>query len=299
MKSIDDDAPTPRPAPAPDKGPRNANAGRRYPQAMDRSAQPDVTDVEYGDLRGRIYASKSNGGNPDGGPAFLLVHGIGVSHRYLARLHKALALSADTYSIDLPGFGPMPKPKSQLSVEDYASFIREALTDLGITENCVVVGHSMGTQFGVEAALQDPGQFSHVVLMGPVVDPKRRHVLKQAWDLMRDGVGSESWSSNVIVFSDYWRCGPRWYLKELPVMMDYPMEDRVAQVQAPVLVIRGERDPIAKGDWARRLATRAGGQFAEFPGCGHVVQHLATEKVAEVIRTFAGLPAVTSKEGPR
>ena len=264
---------------------------------MDRSAQPDVIDVEYGGLRGRLYASTSNGGNPDGGPSFLLVHGIGVSHRYLARLHKALALSADTYSIDLPGFGPMPKPKRQLSVEEYASFIRAALTDLGITENCVIVGHSMGTQFAVQAAIQDPDLFSHVVLMGPVVDPLRKHVLKQAWDLIRDGVGSESWSSNWIVFSDYWRCGPRWYLKELPVMMEYPMEERVAQVKAPVLVIRGERDPVAKGDWARRLATRASGQLAEFPGCGHVVQHLATEKVAAVIRTFAGLPAAASKEG--
>lgn len=297
MKSIDEDAHTPHSSTGTVEGPGNVRPGRRYPQVMDRSAQPDVTDVEYGDLRGRIYASKSNGGNPDGGPAFLLVHGIGVSHRYFARLHAALALSADTYSIDLPGFGSMPKPKRQLSVEDYASFIRLALTDLGITENCVIVGHSMGTQFGVEAAIQDPELFSRVVLMGPVVDPKRRHVLKQAWDLLRDCVGSESWSSNLIVFSDYLRCGPRWYLKELPVMMDYPMEDRVAEVKAPVLVIRGERDPVAKGDWARRLAARAGAPLAEFPKCGHVVQHLATGKVAAVIRTFAGLPVVASKDG--
>lgn len=299
MKSIDEDAHAPHPAPAPDEQPRNAKAGWRYSQAMDRSAQPDVTDVEYGDLRGRIYASKSNGGHPDGGPTFLLVHGIGVSHRYLARLHNALALSADTYSIDLPGFGSMPKPKRQLSVEDYASFIRAALTDLGITKNCVVIGHSMGTQFGVEAAIEEPELFSHVVLMGPVVDPKRRHVLKQAWDLLRDCVGSESWSSNLIVFADYLRCGPRWYLKELPVMMDYPMEERVAQVKTPVLVIRGERDPVAKRDWARRLAARVDAPLIEFPKCGHVVQHLATEKVAEAIRTFAGLPAVASKEDPR
>lgn len=297
MKSIDEDAHTPHSSTGTVEGPGNVRPGRRYPQVMDRSAQPDVTDVEYGDLRGRIYASKSNGGNPDGGPAFLLVHGIGVSHRYFARLHAALALSADTYSIDLPGFGSMPKPKRQLSVEEYSSFIRAALTDLGITENCVIVGHSMGTQFGVEAAIQDPELFSRVVLMGPVVDPKRRHVLKQAWDLLRDCVGSESWSSNLIVFSDYLRCGPRWYLKELPVMMDYPMEDRVAEVKAPVLVIRGERDPVAKGDWARRLAARAGAPLAEFPKCGHVVQHLATGKVAAVIRTFAGLPVVASKDG--
>jgi pimeloyl-ACP methyl ester carboxylesterase len=256
-------------------------------------------DVEHWGLRGRVYASKNGSGNPGGGPSFMLVHGIGVSHRYLARLHNALAISADTYSIDLPGFGSMPKPKRQLTVAEYASFIRAVLADLGITENCVIIGHSMGAQFGAEAAIQAPEQFSHVVLMGPVVDPQRRNILKQAWDLLRDGVGSESWSSNWIVFTDYLRCGPRWYLKELPVMVDYPMEDRVAEVALPVLVVRGERDPVAKGDWARRLAAQANAPLAEIPGCGHVVQHLATEKVAEVIRTFAGLPAAASREGPR
>ena len=275
----------------------DALPGRRYPQVMDRSAHPAVTHVEHGGLRGRLYESKQRGGNPDGGtPTFVLVHGIGVSHRYLARLHRALSLSADTYSIDLPGFGGTPKPKKQLSVEDYTAFILAVLDDAGVDGNCVFVGHSMGTQFAVEAANQDPARFSHIVLMGPVVDPKRRRLFRQAWDLLRDGVGAESLTSNWIVFTDYIRCGPRWYLKELPVMLDYPIEERVADVRAPVLVVRGALDPVAKEDWCRRLAARSAGRLVQIPGCGHVVQHLATEKVAEVIRTFAGLPATASRE---
>ena len=48
---------------------------------------------------------------PAGGtPAVVLIHGIGVSHRYLRRLHGLLAETGDTYSIDLPGFGATPRP---------------------------------------------------------------------------------------------------------------------------------------------------------------------------------------------
>jgi pimeloyl-ACP methyl ester carboxylesterase len=38
-------------------------------------------------------------------PSFVLVHGIGTSHRYFAPLHFALASVGETVSIDLPGFG--------------------------------------------------------------------------------------------------------------------------------------------------------------------------------------------------
>ena len=46
------------------------------------------------------------------------------------------------------------------------------LARLGIT-SCVVVGHSMGAQFAVELALQQPPLVTHLVLIGPVVDSRR------------------------------------------------------------------------------------------------------------------------------
>ena len=45
---------------------------------------------------------------------YVLVHGIGASHRYLTPLHADLARSADVYSIDLPGFGgATPGPRGR------------------------------------------------------------------------------------------------------------------------------------------------------------------------------------------
>ncbi len=127
-------------------------------------------DVDVMGLTGRILWTEGTprpepGAEPRNEPAYILIHGIGVSHRYLARLHGVLAANAPTYSLDLPGFGGTPKPGRQLSVEDYGTFIAEALKSCGI-DSYVLVGHSMGAQFALEAALRAPEQVRQLVLMG-------------------------------------------------------------------------------------------------------------------------------------
>ncbi|MET4542170.1 pimeloyl-ACP methyl ester carboxylesterase [Arthrobacter bambusae] len=261
-------------------------------------------DVEALGLKGRILWTE---GTPPSGPAagpgtesvsdpagpvYVLIHGIGVSHRYLARLHTVLAATAPTYSLDLPGFGGTPKPDRQLSVEDYGAFIAEALASRGIG-SYVLVGHSMGAQFVIEAALHAPDRVRQVVLMGPVVDSRHKNVRRQSVALLLDGMLRESPSSNWIVTSDYFRCGPRWYLTELPVMMSYPTEKRVAGIKVPVLVLRGSRDNVAGPDWALRLSRAVDqGRLVEIPGVGHVAQHMRPHAVADAIRSFVAATAL-------
>ncbi|MCU1547854.1 MAG: alpha/beta hydrolase [Arthrobacter sp.] len=254
---------------------------------------PAAYELEVGGNRGHVFFSRcSPEGSVPAAPAVVLIHGIGASHRYLRRLHRLLSGSVDTYSIDLPGFGATPRPEHTLSVADHATYILGAMEQLGVLE-FVIVGHSMGAQFAVETARQQPGRIPQVVLMGPVVDPLRRTVTRQALALTRDCLFAESPSSNLLVFTDYLRCGPSWYLKTLQVMMDYPMEHRITGVNAPVLVVRGANDPVAKADWCRQLAGKASrGQLLEIEGSGHVVQHNRAAEVAKAITSFAGLPVV-------
>jgi len=242
-------------------------------------------DVEAGGLRGKLYASVMPAGSPPR-PAYVLLHGIGVSHRYLARLHLELAKEADVYTFDLPGFGKASRPPRQLQIADFAAFAGTVLAEAGVS-SYVVVGHSMGAQTAVELALQDPRRVAGAVLMGPVVDSPRKTVTRQALALTRDALFKESLTSNALVFSDYFRAGPRWYLTELPVMMDYPMEERVAAVSQPVLVLRGARDPIARRPWCQHLAAVARqGSMTEIPGQGHVLQHTAPGAAAEAISSW-------------
>lgn len=256
----------------------------------------EATVVEAGGLRGRMYASRATPAVRAESPTIVLIHGIGASHRYLARLHHVLARTADTISIDLPGFGSTPRPDRQLTAAEQGAFIHEVLDQSGVGPR-VLVGHSMGSQFVLEAALQRPEQVPQVVLMGPVVDVRRRTLPRQMFALAKDAVLYETPGSNALVFSDYLRCGPLWYLKELRVMMNYPIEERIRGLGMPVMVLRGASDPIATGEWCRILARRApAGRLVEVPGCGHVVQYTGTAQVADAISGFAGLPGSGTAE---
>ncbi|HEY3572795.1 MAG TPA: alpha/beta hydrolase [Arthrobacter sp.] len=219
-------------------------------------------------------------------PVFVLLHGIGMSHRYYRRLQVVLAGHGDTHSIDLPGFGAAATPDRQISIADYAAVVADTLDALGAGQ-VIVVGHSMGSQFATELAVTRPDLVSHVVLIGPVVDSARRNVVRQSLALGLDSL-MESPSGNAIVFTDYVRSGLRWYLTELPVMMSYELEARLAKVTQSVLVVRGSRDPVAQRSWCHKLTAIAPhGRFLEIPGQPHIVQHGAAAKTAAGILAFA------------
>ena len=217
---------------------------------------------------------------------YVLVHGLGMTHRYYDRLRAELAADAVVHTVDLPGYGLSPRPRTHLGVEDHARLIVEALSALGVV-SCTLVGHSMGVQFVTAAALRAPRLAERVVLIGPVVDRQRRTVLQQAVSLGHDTF-RETPSANALVFVDYLRTGLRWYVRQLLPMLEYPLERAVEQLDCPVLVMRGGRDPVARQRWSRELAERArDGALVEIDGQGHVVQHSAARPVAADIIAFA------------
>ncbi|MHC2999123.1 alpha/beta fold hydrolase [Microbacterium sp. HJ5] len=215
-------------------------------------------------------------------PAVVLVHGIGVSHRYLSRLHAELAQTRSVHSLDLPGFGGLPKPVGDVDVPRMAEGIATVLASLDVGP-VVLVGHSMGSQWVVEVGARRPDLVTHVVAMGPVADARHRSVFAQTAALAVDTLG-ETPAINAVVFTDYLRCGPRWYLAQLRHMLAYRIEDRAAALTRPLLVVRGSRDPIAGMEWCRLLRDRADdGSLVVIPGGHHVAQQSRPRAVAAAI----------------
>jgi pimeloyl-ACP methyl ester carboxylesterase len=216
---------------------------------------------------------------------FVLVHGIGASHRYFDRLQRELVRQGDTHAVDLPGFGRLPRPQGARSIDQLAAALGSRLDQLSV-RRAVLVGHSMGVQVAVALALQRPDLGSHLVLVGPVTDPDRASAATHARDLCRDMV-REPASGNALVVADSLRCGPRWYFAELPAMLRYDLLDGVRRVRCPVLVVRGSDDPVAREPWARRVAAAAvDGHLIEVPGARHLVQHSAPARLSESISDF-------------
>ena len=222
-------------------------------------------------------------------PIFVIVHGIGTSHRYSAFLQRALATCGDTYSVDLPGFGGTEIPRRRLAVEEYAALLGSVLEPLvsgPYPRSCVLIGHSMGAQIATELAAQRPDLVAALVLVGPVTDSRRSSVLAQAIDLCRDTL-KEPVAANLLVFGDYARCGPWWYAQELASMLAYPTADRIVRVAAPVLVLRGANDPVSRRAWCAGLVRHSQHGFLdEIAGHRHLVHYSAAERVADNICRF-------------
>ncbi|CAL4859038.1 alpha/beta fold hydrolase [Microbacterium sp. MM2322] len=258
---------------------------------MRRPHEATVDEVTVDGRVFRVVRSRAS----DATRTFLLVHGIGMSHRYLGRLHTAFARTDSVVSIDLPGFGGTPKPGADLDVSAMAAAIAGLLDHLSL-QDAVAVGHSMGGQWVVELALQRPDLVSHVVAIGPVADDHHRTAFAQARALALDVFG-ESPRANWLVLTDYLRCGIRWYLRQLPHMLAYPLEDRVRLLTRPLLVVRGARDPIAGLPWCRRLADAApDAAIVEVPGSWHVVQDRGHRAVVGAVESFL---AARIPPGPR
>ena len=228
--------------------------------------------------------SSSHAAVPDP-PTYVLLHGIGTSHRYLTRLHDQLAVTATVHSFDLVGFGGLPKAPEAPSVREMASSLLDVVDRIGVT-NAVLVGHSMGSQWVVEMGVRRPDLVRAVVVIGPVTDDRRRSLVAQMATLVYDIVG-EPLGTNAVVLLDYLRCGPVWFARNLRHMLRYRLEERVALLGMPLLVLRGGNDPIASLAWCRRLRMRARrGVVVIVPGHRHNAQHTAPRAVASAITTF-------------
>jgi pimeloyl-ACP methyl ester carboxylesterase len=201
-------------------------------------------------------------------PLFVMVHGIGMSHRYYDKLQRRLIEHGDTLILDLPGFGGTPTPEHRMSVQDYAAVISRALDEEGASR-CVAIGHSMGAQFVTELAINRPDLVSQLVLIGPVTDVEHRSPVEHTLMLAADTL-LELPVTNLMVGTAYAECGIRWYLQELPVMLGYRLDDRLPLVSCPVLVIRGTHDIISGHDWCEKLSCNAhNGRLVEIPGQPH------------------------------
>jgi pimeloyl-ACP methyl ester carboxylesterase len=226
-----------------------------------------------------------------GGRTFVLVHGIGMGHRYWSDLAEALAREGRVLALDLPGFGDAPDTEHPLSMPESGEYLA-ALLEGEDLHDVVLVGHSMGAQIVAETAARHPERVGAVVLIAPTVNPRERSAALQALRLLQD----ESMSKpKVLALSlrSYLQAGPRWYFAKLRLMIAHRVEDALPKVSAPALVIRGEDDHVSPRGWAQqvsRLLPR--GRYVEVPHRGHETMVTAGEQVAKLISAHARGEAV-------
>ncbi len=222
---------------------------------------------------------------PDNAPIIVLVHGLGVSGRYMMPTAEQLIDFAHVYVPDLPGFGRSTKPPRALSVAELADYLACWMDAMNITR-AVFVGNSFGTQIIVELAMRFPARVEKAVLIAPTVDASARVFSRQLALLLLDAT-REPLSLMPVAVSDYFRAGLKRGARTLRYAIADCIEEKLPRIHAPVLVVRGGRDPIVPQDWAAEVARlSAGGRLKILPRAAHAVNYNSPEELARLIIEF-------------
>ena len=226
-------------------------------------------------------------------PAWVLLHGLAVSHRYL--MPTAAALPGRVYVPDLPGFGLSEKPARVLTTEQHAAVLAAWLDAEGLA-GVTLLGNSYGCQVAVELAIARPDLAAALVLVGPTVDPaaptSAGTLRRWAHDLLR-----EDPRQLPMALTDFREAGPRRVLRTLRYAVGQRFERRLPLVAAPVLILRGQFDPIAPRDWTTRAAALArAGVSGDVAGAAHNAVTTAGARVAALAVAFTATPSGLSSQ---
>ncbi len=218
---------------------------------------------------------------------FLLVHGIGMGSEYFAELSRELRPYGRVVAIDLPGFSDAPEPETPLSMPQTGRLLIDFVAHEQL-DRLVLVGHSMGSQVAVEAAIARPDLFPELVLIAPTVNLHERTIARQVWRLFQD-LFIENPKVLAIGLQGYVATGPRWFIKKLRTMMTHEIELSLPKIQSHTLVIRGTVDRVSPHSWAEEVtAMIPGARLVEIEGRGHEAMVKDGQPAARLIAAHVG-----------
>jgi 2-hydroxy-6-oxonona-2,4-dienedioate hydrolase len=238
------------------------------------------TEVDGLSIHARISAGPTSGALP-----VVLVHGYGMSSSYMVPIARRIAAEFPVYAPDLPGHGRSEKPERTLTVPELAEALRAWMDAVGL-RRVAFLANSMGCQIVADLAACHPERVERLILVGPTADPEARTVRQHLPRLVRTSV-AERPSIAPLLIADYARTRPRRIVEELRVMFEDRIEEKLPRIEAPVMVLRGERDRIVPQRWTEEVARllRTDRLFV-IPGAGHALNYSAADALMRLVRPF-------------
>ena len=234
----------------------------------------------------RIYWDEQGSGEP-----LLLIKGLSYPSYMWHRSRPFLAQHHRTIALDNRGIGQSDVPPGVYPIAQMASDAA-AVLDAARVPSAHLYGVSMGGMIAQEFALQYPRRVRSLILGctsagGPHAVRAEPHVLEI---LTRQGMTPEESSEAMIPFiydaatprsridEDMairmkWYPTPQGYLGQLQGILQWEAYSRIAQINAPTLIIHGETDQLIPVANAHLLAERiAGAKLALIPRASHIFE---------------------------
>lgn len=217
-----------------------------------------------------------------GAPPVVLLHGFGVSSRYLMPTAVRLAPRRTAIAPDMPGTGRSSRRGMRTDLAGQVRLLVGWMDAVGL-RRAPFVANSFGCQVLVELARRHPERVSAVVLVGPTVDRHARSVPRQVLGLAL-GAFREPLGLLALIALDYPPFLLRGGLREAETAVEDPLERRLAGVRAPALVVRGEHDTLVSPEWAEEVARGLPhGALRVVTGAAHAVNHSHGAELAALV----------------
>jgi 2-hydroxy-6-oxonona-2,4-dienedioate hydrolase len=229
------------------------------------------------------------------GDPVVLVHGFGVSGRYMLPLAEALARWYSVFIPDLPGSGRSQKPPTPLGIGGLAESLAGCLDALKL-QRPAFVANSLGCQVVTELAVRLPERVGPLTLIGPTIDPDQRRarhqLLRAVHDLGREPISLLTHPAKDGVM------GVRALLTTARSALADRIEDRLPLIEQSTLVLRGSADSFVSAAWAERVAALLPrSRLVVVPGEPHALHYTRPDLVGELVRDL--LLAEGHKAGDR
>ena len=232
-------------------------------------------------------------------PPMVFIHGLGGRWQNWLLNIPAFMGSHRVIALDLPGFGSSEMPAEPISIPGYAKVLDALLRELGI-ESAVLVGNSMGGFVSAEVALSFSTRVERLVLVsaaGLSIEYRRREPLlrgARAWAAAATWVGARGHLvvtrprarrialqlivrypeklSPALTYELVKGTGAPGFMDALEALLDYSYRDKLARIDAPVLVVWGRNDMLVPRGDAREYVELIGDNARRemFEDTGHV-----------------------------
>lgn len=222
---------------------------------------------------------------PPGAPPLVLVHGLALSGRYMVPTADLLARHYNVLMPDLPGFGDSGKPDRVLDVGGLADWLAAWMEAIGL-ERAMLLGNSFACQVIIDLAARYPHRVERAVLQGPTAPPDERTWLRQ-YRRWRENAPFSPPGMDAIASSDYEKCGLVRALKTFEFSLRDRPEDKLGHIRAPMLVVRGALDPIARQDWVEQVTDGLpDGRLIVIPAVAHTLVFTSPVELTGASRPF-------------
>lgn len=209
------------------------------------------------------------------GDCVVLLHGWGSNIALFEAMIAHLSASHTVIALDMPGFGSTPEPPSAWGVDDYADFVIDFVSALGV-KSAVFLGHSFGGRVCIKlcASKNTPFEISRLILVDSagILPPKtlkktiRQKKYKLGRSFLESSVGRRLFPGKLEKLrsksgsADYNAASPL-MRKVLVKVVNEDLEPLLPLIKQDTLLIWGEKDtatPLSDGQKMEKLIRSSG-----------------------------------------